>query len=542
MSDSNPSLRASCERCRAHKLRCVPSIAGDPTGPCQRCAKAKIPRSCTYSRRLKTGRNKLRGGDEDPPEAQSQSQSQSQSHSHSRKLTRTEREGLTQPPLPGMGTFVLPPSSSSSSAPSSSSCSSSLSSLPSPLECPALPLGATAKKDGSLFADTDAMIVDSFPWGDETSAALIDPPDLLMSTEHFSAHHLSGLDDGLEAPTASAADEYMAGLSMYTDWDKVLLSFAQGDALINDSMEGGRPMMTTTATTATKKMAAATTAGPSPAEDHFTTLTGLLAKMSHYEAQISQSSRASSASMSQDYQQHGGGDALDNYPIGDALFLSRGFYKVVSAHRGTEGGEAEDEPKRFAASAAEPLPSTTAFDIPTKLLTLSCYLVLTRIYTAIFTDLYDQLSQLSAMHCSSHPTRQPSLDPFLEDADMYLGLRLGELQPTCGCVDTPVRETATRARKAVAILLGSLEETEAALELPDGVSILANHKGVTRESGTERSRVHVEEEDGAGVSPQGAIMGLTNEHLYQTMRKQGSHLRSKIDEVEHLLRELLNMY
>ncbi|OJJ97690.1 hypothetical protein ASPACDRAFT_45787 [Aspergillus aculeatus ATCC 16872] len=542
MSDSNPSLRASCERCRAHKLRCVPSIAGDPTGPCQRCAKAKIPRSCTYSRRLKTGRNKLRGGDEDPPEAQPQSQSQSQSHS--RKLTRTEREVLTQPPLPGMGTFVLPPSSLSSSAPSSSSCSSSLSSLPSPLECPALPLEATEKKDGNLFADTDAMIVGSFPWGDKTSAALIDPPDLLINTQHFSAHHLSGLDEGLEASTGSATDEYIAGLSMYTDWDRVLLSFAQGDALMNDSMEGGRsiPTTTATATTATKKMVAATTAGPSPAEDHFTTLTGLLAKMSHYEAQISQSSRASSASVSQDHQKHGGGDALDNYPIGDALFLSRGFYKVVSAHRGTEGGEAEDEPNRFAASATEPLSWTSAFDIPTKLLTLSCYLVLTRIYTAIFTDLYDQLSQLSAMHCSSHPTRQPSLDPFLEDADMYLGLRLGELQPTCGCVDTPVRETATRARKAVAILLGSLEETEAALELPDGVSILANHKGVTRESGMERSMVHAWEENGAGVSPQGAIMGLTNEHLYQTMRKQGSHLRSKIDEVEHLLRELLNMY
>ncbi|KAF2176507.1 hypothetical protein K469DRAFT_813156 [Zopfia rhizophila CBS 207.26] len=45
---NNTPLRASCERCRGQKLRCIPSAESDSGAPCQRCVKAKVLDSCVF--------------------------------------------------------------------------------------------------------------------------------------------------------------------------------------------------------------------------------------------------------------------------------------------------------------------------------------------------------------------------------------------------------------------------------------------------------------------------------------------------------------
>jgi hypothetical protein len=49
-------LRASCERCRQQKLRCLPSSDPESTAPCQRCIKAKVPESCVFRSRSRSQR------------------------------------------------------------------------------------------------------------------------------------------------------------------------------------------------------------------------------------------------------------------------------------------------------------------------------------------------------------------------------------------------------------------------------------------------------------------------------------------------------
>jgi hypothetical protein len=49
-------LRASCERCRQQKLRCLPSSDPESTAPCQRCVKAKVPESCVFRSRSRSQR------------------------------------------------------------------------------------------------------------------------------------------------------------------------------------------------------------------------------------------------------------------------------------------------------------------------------------------------------------------------------------------------------------------------------------------------------------------------------------------------------
>ncbi|OJJ42363.1 hypothetical protein ASPZODRAFT_147350 [Penicilliopsis zonata CBS 506.65] len=504
MSDTNPSLRASCERCRAHKLRCVPSIAGDPTSACQRCAKAKLQGSCKYTQRLKTGRTRLPGGGGDD----------GQQEAEPRKLRRVERECLTQPPLPGMGTFAL--HAASSLSPSSSTCPSSFSCS---LDC-VVPPRPFANSDQGTFADAESMAIDSFPWYETGSD--MEQPDLQAFPPL-----LPDSDDGLNATTGSVVDEYMVSSVLSAEWDRVLLPFAQrGDGLVNDEI--GLAMSDTKENMATPQL-----------KDHFNTLTGLLAKMSHYETQISQFSASPPL---QDGESHNG-HKLDNYPIGDALFLSQRFHQLASAaaqgHNNCNPDGDDQQPVPELGNLQTPL----SCDIPTMLLILSCYLMLTRIYSTIFDDLHVALTELAEqVQCAARTHRRDSsLEAFREEANMYRGLRLVQLQPTCVCVDSPSRETATRAHRAVAVLLGSLGLAEAALELPSDIRILAGSKNcgyeeepLVKEGGTI---------NGTSSNGSGSICKLMNEHfLYGTMQKQARQLQQKIDELKQLLQDLLNVY
>lgn len=53
-------FRASCERCRSQKLRCIPSSDTDTGAPCQRCARSKSAKSCVFSQRSRVGRGKAK--------------------------------------------------------------------------------------------------------------------------------------------------------------------------------------------------------------------------------------------------------------------------------------------------------------------------------------------------------------------------------------------------------------------------------------------------------------------------------------------------
>ncbi|CEJ83193.1 hypothetical protein VHEMI03213 [[Torrubiella] hemipterigena] len=61
-------LRSSCDWCRAQKLRCVPVPGTAPHAPCQRCHRAKPPRTCHFSARSRSGRTPKDGEAKLPPD------------------------------------------------------------------------------------------------------------------------------------------------------------------------------------------------------------------------------------------------------------------------------------------------------------------------------------------------------------------------------------------------------------------------------------------------------------------------------------------
>ncbi|KAM5430124.1 hypothetical protein McanMca71_007989 [Microsporum canis] len=442
-----PPLRASCDRCRAQKLRCVPSSTADATAPCQRCLKAKSPKSCIFSQRLRTGRAVKSAGVAD-----------------SRQATRREKE--KSPGLPGMSAFAL--------------------STPSPSECSAVEkrnVGQAHRGPSRSKGKIDAMDVgfeDAVP---STGGATEDLLDAVVDLwDHGSNNNiiLQPSSFAFEADELSASPEmsdYPFDTNPYLDTQDFLL-----------------PLPYPTPVGVDMEMDMLMAEKPGPLVD----LTALLAKMSHYESQISKLP---------------GGD-LDSYPIGDALFLSQRFFTVLSEHEQVHSIEASSH-----------------LDMPTKLLTLSCYMTLTRIFSSVFGYLYDRLCQLpEATFPLDSGTHSVS---SLPDMHAYRGLRLGQIQPICACAG---KESATRVRKAVSMLLGSLSGAERMLGLPPDVRVMANaHAGkvvsTLAEQGDERMM----------VLEDGLLIGLANSRLHKVVKEQARELRGKVDDVYEVLKGLLDV-
>jgi hypothetical protein len=225
-------------------------------------------------------------------------------------------------------------------------------------------------------------------------------------------------------------------------------------------------------------------------------LASLLPIMSRYESQL---------------QEYGG--ELDNYPIGDALFLAQRFHAVLSSQCHCH------------------LPSThprVQMDMPTKLLTLSCYMILTRIYSFIFGYMHQYLGKLPHTHALHDHSGPAGL--FMEDVHAYRGLRLGQLQQTCICVGC---KAATRTKKAVSMLLDSLGSVEGALGLPPDVRVISetSTEGCMTPNRNRRDRTLLLDE--------GLMAGLTNGRLHKTVREQVRELRATIEEVEDLLKDFM---
>lgn len=230
-------------------------------------------------------------------------------------------------------------------------------------------------------------------------------------------------------------------------------------------------------------------------------LTALLAKMPHYESQLPKLP---------------GGD-LDNYPIGDALFLSQRFFTVLSEH-----------------NPVNSIGETSHLDMPTKLLTLSCYMTLTRILISVFGYLHGRLCQLQEVNFQNDGMGHSVSS--LTDMHAYRGLRLGQIQPICACAG---KESATRVKKAVSMLLASLGGAEGRLGLPPDVRVIPDVQ-VDTNLGRGISTLP-DQGDEMMVLEDGLLVGLTNSRLHKVVREQARELREKVDEVYDVLKGLLEI-
>ncbi|KAF2755474.1 hypothetical protein EJ05DRAFT_502933 [Pseudovirgaria hyperparasitica] len=88
----NTRLRASCERCRGQKLRCLPTSDSTPGAPCQRCIKAKTAESCVFIPRSRAPRP-------------------ARSRASSSDISRC-KDSTTETALPGTSVFALTPNPS----------------------------------------------------------------------------------------------------------------------------------------------------------------------------------------------------------------------------------------------------------------------------------------------------------------------------------------------------------------------------------------------------------------------------------------------
>ncbi|KAL8818575.1 MAG: hypothetical protein Q9223_002818 [Gallowayella weberi] len=424
------SLRGSCERCRAQKLRCVPSPATASGAPCKRCVGAQKSNSCVFSPRLRTRQS----GPSKKPSGNVQG---------GLGVSRAEKGPLT-PALPGMNTFVL----------------SNPASLPPEAQEPLSPLSIEQRLRTPRLEDST---IDFWPYD---AAAALDslPLDAFLQQPSVSMHETSahGQKDGIY-------HEESQGLSLSPS--------------ITPCPDGG------------VDLDMATNEKPSPLVD----LTALLAGMSLYEDRLTRLS----------------GCQLLNYPIGDAIFLSHRFHAILSNSSHLHATDAASQ-----------------WGTPTMLLALSCFITLTRVFSAVFGHLLEQLSRVLEVHTA--PKCKNSTFPLTgTDIDSYRGLRLRELQPVCICTGWDP------TKKAVSMLLSSLGGAEGWLDLPSDVRIVAN-------SGGEKQGEKVSKCKGIGgektlMFEEGSMAALTNGHLYTTIRKQAKALREKVEKVEELLKEVTEL-
>jgi hypothetical protein len=225
-------------------------------------------------------------------------------------------------------------------------------------------------------------------------------------------------------------------------------------------------------------------------------LSTLLSKMAHYEAQL--------AGLD--------GSKLENYPIGDALFLSKRFHAILTDQ-----------------SHLPTIDASSDLDMPTRLLTLSCYITQTRIYSAVFAFLRAHISKPSdpcSAHGSTHSPHSPH--SLMADINAYQGLRLGQLQTTCMCVGF---ETAMRTKRAVSMLLDALNDIERALGLPGSFRAVQSQMSREMSQGVMVDTVPLFDES--------VMAGLENGRWQKKIREEERQLCDKVEDVDYLLRSLL---
>ncbi|KAK3299645.1 uncharacterized protein B0H64DRAFT_472740 [Chaetomium fimeti] len=545
-----PPLRASCDRCRGLKLRCVPS-SDTATSPCQRCVRAKIPNSCVFSQRSRTGRSARHGSCSSVSDGQMKKAGNSSS--------RKDRGRW----LPGTSTFVLgtadqselelppdPPASETNQPPTTPTLVSPTNQL-STLhleDTVAGPTLTTASLLGTALTDPwaadtedtslgeffgDAAVCESLNYLFRADADVSclpessnssDPGDMMTAMEtEFSF-------DPLSANDFDHQDFYVPPAGP--------LAFENNNN--NNTANGSPNTMDVDIFPAPKK--------PGPVVD----LTTLLAEMSRYENRLSKLSAS------------GNTDDIDDYPIGDALFLSQRFFAIVADYTADSARPNHScTPSISDSSADELVPptgtgrttTTTTTTTPSTnrpqpldmlLPTLTCYSTLTRIYSSIFGFLLEHLTRTMpplagsgmshAAHSGGggshwHAARRAGggAHPLKTNMHAYRGLRLGQLREMCLCTGW---DPAPRAKSAVSMLLYSLGGAESVLDLPPDLR-------VARRAGAATWRGDAGGKDGNGRLGRGVLPFEDGGCLHLSLRDQARELRQKVEDVNGLLNELL---
>ncbi|KAI1117991.1 hypothetical protein F5Y14DRAFT_400730 [Nemania sp. NC0429] len=484
METNSPPLRTSCNRCRAQKLRCVPSSRADA---CERCLKANVEDLCVFGKRSKTGRNR-KNSEIGRPET-----------------PQKDRESSIRG-LPGLGVFSL-------STPS------------------------TERADCAMVSSSDSNLFDSLY------------PDLSLSATSdflFSMPGLTPTGKPGQSPEfdngATAVDKFDHMFDLRVDANNIQMPF-QPDEMLLSSVGNENKFQDINNSLAY-----------SDRPDPMANLAELLAGIIHYETQLTNMP----------------GVTFENYPIGEALFLSQRFHAVLSecshrlASQNTESASCCSSSSSTTSSASSSVSSPSLpfeQNLPVMLLALSCYLTLIRVYWSIFENMYGQLSQISdayfasdgspttvgtATACATNP------NVLATDMNAYRGLRLSQLQPF-----NTEWDLARRTKKAVALLLSLLGHVEKALGLPQDVRVVTANSSSATNSLMQMVRIQSSTpptssyettitngctpETAAAVFEEGIAVALANGRLYKTVRENARQLRSRLDELDDLLKGLLEI-
>ena len=272
-------LRAACERCRAQKLRCVPSSETDSGASCERCMSAKVSEPCVFGPRTRTGRTgRCR---------------KHSSNGESRPGMSRKDNGTSTAALPGMSTFALFASPSPSPEVESPNPFDSLSTHNASrmLSMDDNTVAVNSGPEGSMaeFWQHDTRLFDSF----SLDAFLQQPSNLL-----FGVNDPAFIDD---VSACKAGDGITASMETSYSVD----SNAHAESQVSMLSPSNTPWADSSV-----DMDIVSEERPGPLVD----LTALLAGMSPYEKRLSKLS----------------GGELHNYPIGDALFFSHRFSAILS--------------------------------------------------------------------------------------------------------------------------------------------------------------------------------------------------------------------
>ena len=272
-------LRAACERCRAQKLRCVPSSETEPGAACERCTSAKVSDLCVFGPRSRNGRTG-RGG-------------KYFSNGESRLgMSRKDKETSTAA-LPGMSTFALfgSPSPSPEVERPNPLDFSPTKYTPRTLSMDDNTVAADCASEGSMaeYWQHDTRLFDSF----SLEAFLQQPSNLL-----FGVNDPAFIDD---IRICGPGEGTTATLEISDSVDSSAHAGPQGFTLSPSN---------TPRADSDVNMDVLSEERPGPLVD----LTALLAGMSPYQNRLSKLS----------------GGELHNYPIGDALFFSHRFSAILS--------------------------------------------------------------------------------------------------------------------------------------------------------------------------------------------------------------------